>query len=96
LYPLLNEGLRILGEGVALRASDIDVVWAAGYGFPRYRGGPMFYAETIGLDVLLAGMRKYQDIFGPMHWQPAPLLVELVERGLTIAQWESQQRGAAR
>nr|WP_298728212.1 3-hydroxyacyl-CoA dehydrogenase NAD-binding domain-containing protein [uncultured Steroidobacter sp.] len=101
LYPLLNEGLRILGEGVALRASDIDVVWAAGYGFPRYRGGPMFYAETIGLDVLLAGMRKYQDIFGPMHWQPAPLLVELVERGLTISQWESrkaeaQQRGAAR
>ncbi|WP_198683486.1 3-hydroxyacyl-CoA dehydrogenase NAD-binding domain-containing protein [Peristeroidobacter agariperforans] len=96
LYPLLNEGLRILGEGVALRASDIDVVWAAGYGFPRYRGGPMFYAETIGLNVLLAGMRKYQDIFGPMHWQPAPLLVELVERGLTIAQWEAQQRGAAR
>lgn len=87
LYPLLNEGLRILGEGVALRASDIDVVWAAGYGFPRYRGGPMFYAETLGLDVLLAGMRKYQDIFGPMHWQPAPLLVELVERRLTIAQW---------
>ena len=96
LYPLLNEGLRILGEGVALRASDIDVVWAAGYGFPRYRGGPMFYAETLGLDVLLSGMRKYQDIFGPMHWQPAPLLVELVERGLTIAQWEAQQRGAAR
>lgn len=87
LYPLLNEGLRILGEGVALRASDIDVVWAAGYGFPRYRGGPMFYAETLGLDVLLAGMRKYQDIFGPMHWQPAPLLVELVERRLTIARW---------
>jgi 3-hydroxyacyl-CoA dehydrogenase len=96
LYPLLNEGLRILGEGVALRASDIDVVWAAGYGFPRYRGGPMFYAETIGLDVLLAGMRKYQDIFGPMHWQPAPLLVELVERGLSIAQWEAEQRGTAR
>jgi 3-hydroxyacyl-CoA dehydrogenase len=93
LYPLLNEGFRILGEGVALRASDIDVVWAAGYGFPRYRGGPMFYAETIGLDVLLAGMRKYQDIFGPMHWQPAPLLLELVERKLTIAQWE---QGAAR
>jgi 3-hydroxyacyl-CoA dehydrogenase len=96
LYPLLNEGLRILGEGVALRASDIDVVWTSGYGFPRYRGGPMFYAETIGLDVLLAGMRKYQDIFGPMHWQPAPLLVELVERGLTIAEWEARQRGAAR
>ncbi|MBL8269144.1 3-hydroxyacyl-CoA dehydrogenase NAD-binding domain-containing protein [Steroidobacter sp.] len=100
LYPLLSEGLRILGEGVALRASDIDVVWAAGYGFARYRGGPMFYAETIGLKTLLAGMRKYQDIFGPMHWQPAPLLVELVERGLSIGQWEAQQHanqtGAAR
>lgn len=95
LYPMLNEGLRILGEGVALRASDIDVVWTAGYGFPRYRGGPMFHAETLGLEALLAGMRKYQDIFGPMHWQPAPLLVELVERGLTIAQWEARQRGAA-
>jgi 3-hydroxyacyl-CoA dehydrogenase len=95
LYPLLNEGLRILGEGVALRASDIDVVWTAGYGFPRYRGGPMFYAETIGLDTLLAGMRKYQDKFGPMHWQPAPLLVELVQRGLSIADWEGE-RGARR
>jgi 3-hydroxyacyl-CoA dehydrogenase len=94
LYPLLNEGFRILGEGVALRASDIDVVWTAGYGFPRYRGGPMFYAETIGLDVLLSGMRKYQDMFGPMHWQPAPLLVELVERRLSIAQWQAQRTGA--
>jgi 3-hydroxyacyl-CoA dehydrogenase len=96
LYPLLNEGFRILGEGVALRASDIDVVWCAGYGFPRYRGGPMFHAETIGLDVLLAGMRKYQDIFGPMHWQPAPLLVELVERRLSIAQWQTEQGQAQR
>jgi 3-hydroxyacyl-CoA dehydrogenase len=94
LYPLLNEGFRILGEGVALRASDIDVVWTAGYGFPRYRGGPMFYAETIGLDVLLSGMRKYQDMFGPMHWQPAPLLVELVEQRLSIAQWQAQRTGA--
>jgi 3-hydroxyacyl-CoA dehydrogenase len=94
LYPLLNEGLRILEEGVALRASDIDVVWTAGYGFPRYRGGPMFYADTIGLPVLLDGMRKYRDIFGPMHWQPAPLLVQLVEQGRTIEQWEAE--GGAR
>jgi 3-hydroxyacyl-CoA dehydrogenase len=92
LFPLLNEGFRILGEGVALRASDIDVVWTSGYGFPRYRGGPMFYAETIGLATLLAGMRKYLDVFGPMHWQPAPLLVELVERKMTIAQWEQARK----
>jgi 3-hydroxyacyl-CoA dehydrogenase len=89
LYPLLNEGLRILQEGVALRAADIDVVWTSGYGFPRYRGGPMFYADTIGLPALLAGMHKYRDMFGPMHWQPAPLLVQLVEQGRTIAQWEA-------
>ena len=90
LYPLLNEGLRILEEGVAQRASDIDVVWTSGYGFPRYRGGPMFYADTIGLPALLAGMHKYRDIFGSMHWEPAPLLVQLVEQGRTIAQWEAE------
>ena len=93
LYPLLNEGLRILEEGIALRASDIDVVWTAGYGFPRFRGGPMFYADTIGLPVLLEGMRKYEALFGPMHWQPAKLLVQLVEQGTSIAQWEAK-RGA--
>jgi 3-hydroxyacyl-CoA dehydrogenase len=93
LYPLLNEGLRILEEGIALRASDIDVVWTAGYGFPRYRGGPMFYADTIGLPKLLQGMLEYQRLFGPMHWQPAPLLVQLVESGLSIAQWERTRSG---
>lgn len=91
LFPLLNEGLKILEEGVALRASDIDVVWTAGYGFPRFRGGPMFYAETIGLPTLLAGMKKYAAEFGPMHWQPANLLVQLAEQGASIAQWEAQQ-----
>jgi 3-hydroxyacyl-CoA dehydrogenase len=95
LYPLLNEGMRILEEGVALRASDIDVVWTAGYGFPRYRGGPMFYADTIGLPALLDGLRKYERLFGPMHWQPAPLLVHLVNEGLTLAAWEAQRSKAA-
>jgi 3-hydroxyacyl-CoA dehydrogenase len=93
LYPLLNEGLRVLEEGIALRASDVDVVWTAGYGFPRYRGGPMFYADTIGLPALLQGMLEYQRQFGPMHWQPAPLLVQLVESGLSIAQWERTRSG---
>jgi 3-hydroxyacyl-CoA dehydrogenase len=91
LFPLLNEGFRVLGEGIVLRAADIDVVWTSGYGFPRYRGGPMFYAEVIGLDTLLNGMRRYRDAFGPMHWEPAPLLVELVERGMTIAEWEQRK-----
>jgi 3-hydroxyacyl-CoA dehydrogenase len=92
LYPLLNEGLRILEEGIAQRASDIDVVWCAGYGFPRYRGGPMFYADTIGLPVLLAGMEKYRTMFGPMHWEPAPLLVKLVREGRTLADWSKEQQ----
>jgi 3-hydroxyacyl-CoA dehydrogenase len=95
LFPLLNEGFHVLGEGVALRAADIDVVWTSGYGFPRYRGGPMFHAQTLGLDKLLAGMRRYRDVFGPMHWEPAPLLVELVERGIGIADWE-RERNAKR
>ena len=88
LYPLLNEGLKVLQEGVALRASDIDVVWTSGYGFPRYRGGPMFYADTIGLRTLLEGMLGYRKIHGPMHWEPAPLLTELVRTGQSIAQWQ--------
>jgi 3-hydroxyacyl-CoA dehydrogenase len=91
LYPLLNEGLRILEEGIAVRASDVDVVWAAGYGFPRYRGGPLFYAETIGLETLLNGIRKYRDLFGPMHWQPAALLEELVRTRMSIAAWERRR-----
>jgi len=89
LYPLLNEGLRILEDGIAIRASDIDVVWTAGYGFPRYRGGPMFYADTIGLKTLLDGMKKYRELFGPMHWEPAPLLVKLVAENKSIADWEN-------
>lgn len=88
LYPLLNEGIRILEEGIAVRASDIDVVWAAGYGFPRYRGGPLFHADTIGLKMLLDGIMKYRALFGPMHWEPAPLLVKLVNEGRSLAQWE--------
>ncbi len=93
IYPLLNEGIRILEEGIAQRASDIDVVWCAGYGFPRYRGGPMFYADTLGLPALLAGMQKFRDRFGPMHWEPAPLLVQLVREGRTLADWDRSRRG---
>jgi 3-hydroxyacyl-CoA dehydrogenase len=93
LFPLLNEGFRVLGEGIVMRAADIDVVWTAGYGFPRYRGGPMFYAEVLGLDALLAGINRYRDLFGPMHWEPAPLLVELVARGMSIAGWERAKSG---
>jgi len=59
IYPMINEGARILEEGNASRASDIDIVWLYGYGFPAWRGGPMFYADSIGLDTVLAGVKKY-------------------------------------
>ena len=88
LYPLINEGFRILEEGIVMRAADIDVVWTSGYGFPRWRGGPMHYAEAIGLKKVLAGMQKYRDRFGPMHWEPAKLLVELATSGRSVAEWE--------
>ena len=88
VYPLINEGIRILEEGVALRAGDVDVVWTAGYGFPRYRGGPLFYADTIGLGAVRDGILKYRSLFGPMHWQPAPLLERLVREGRTLADWD--------
>jgi 3-hydroxyacyl-CoA dehydrogenase len=95
LFPLMNEGFRILEEGVAVRASDIDVVWCAGYGFPRYRGGPMFYADTIGLGTLLEGMKKYRRMFGAMHWEPSALLERLVREGRTLGQWEAERRSVS-
>ena len=89
LYPLINEGIRILEEGVALRAADVDVVWTSGYGFPRYRGGPLFYADLIGLRTVRDGIMKYRETLGPMHWEPAPLLIRLAGEGRTLAQWEA-------
>jgi 3-hydroxyacyl-CoA dehydrogenase len=93
LYPLINEGIRILEEGVALRAADVDVVWCAGYGFPRYRGGPMFYADTVGLKTVHDGMLKYRDMYGPMHWQPSPLLARLANEGRSLADWDAARQG---
>ncbi|NIO43312.1 MAG: 3-hydroxyacyl-CoA dehydrogenase [Burkholderiales bacterium] len=81
LYSLINEGAQILDEEIAQRASDIDVIYAFGYGFPRYRGGPMFYAELIGLDKVLAGIRRYADSPLGVHWRAAPLLERLAAEG---------------
>ena len=91
LYPLLNEGFRILEEGVALRSGDIDVVWTSGYGFPRYRGGPMFYADTLGLKALQEGILDYRAQFGAMHWEVAPLLKQLVDEGRALADWSRER-----
>jgi 3-hydroxyacyl-CoA dehydrogenase len=74
LYPMVNEGARILAEGKAQRASDIDVVWIYGYGWPVYRGGPMFWADTEGLKKIVAGLEKH-------GFDVAPLLREKAEKG---------------
>ena len=80
LYPLVNEGAKILSEGLALRPSDIDVVWIYGYGFPRYRGGPMFWADQIGLGTIYETMKRLHDEHG--DWlKPAPLLEQLARDG---------------
>ena len=77
---LANEGARVLEEGYATRAGDIDVIYCYGFGFPRYRGGPMFYADTVGLPTVLARVQEYRARFGD-YWEPAPLLERLVAEG---------------
>ena len=84
LYPMINEGAKILSEGIAQRPSDIDVIWLYGYGFPRYRGGPMFYADQVGLKEIYDTMSKLYDTHG--DWlEPAPLLKELADKGKGFA-----------
>jgi 3-hydroxyacyl-CoA dehydrogenase len=80
MTALANEGARILEEGYATRASDIDVVYAYGFGYPRHAGGPMFYADTVGLPTVLARVKRYREQFGD-YWKPAPLLEKLVAEG---------------
>jgi 3-hydroxyacyl-CoA dehydrogenase len=85
IYALVNEGARILEEGIAARASDIDIVYLNGYGFPLHRGGPMLYADTVGLPNVLRSLRRIAAEPGAdASWQPAPLLVGLAEAGQTF------------
>ncbi|MBI2783593.1 MAG: enoyl-CoA hydratase/isomerase family protein [Gammaproteobacteria bacterium] len=81
LYPMINEGARILEEGIAARALDIDIIWINGYGFPAYRGGPMFWADAIGLRTVCAAYEKYARQCGDTYWKPAPLLEKLAREG---------------
>jgi 3-hydroxyacyl-CoA dehydrogenase len=81
LLPMINEGAKILDEGIAVRASDIDVTYVYGYGWPVYRGGPMHYANSLGLDKVLAKIRHYHETTGDDFWAPSPLLVSLAEQG---------------
>jgi 3-hydroxyacyl-CoA dehydrogenase len=96
LYAMINEGACLLEEGIALRASDIDMVYTSGYGFPRYRGGPMFYADTVGLGVILDRILEFQKTLDPQYWQPSPLLAKLAREGRTFAAWQDGQAALAR
>src|SRR5262249_6653412 len=77
---LANEGARVLEDGYATRAGDIDIVYAYGLGFPRHHGGPMFYADIVGLPTVLARVKEYRARFGD-YWEAAPLLERLVAEG---------------
>jgi 3-hydroxyacyl-CoA dehydrogenase len=76
IYPMINEGAKIIEEGKAQRASDIDIVWINGYGWPVYRGGPMFFADLVGPDKVLAKLKEFEATMGP-DFTPAPLLENL-------------------
>jgi 3-hydroxyacyl-CoA dehydrogenase len=89
LCALINEGAQVLDEGVALKASDVDVVYTSGYGFPRHRGGPMFYADTVGLDEICRRIDHFANTLDPQYWQVSPLLRKLADEGKSLADYES-------
>jgi 3-hydroxyacyl-CoA dehydrogenase len=92
ILALVNEGARILEEGVALRAVDIDIVYLNGYGFPAWRGGPMFYADTVGLKNVLARIEEFEKQHGSELWAPAPLLKGLADAGGTFQVLDEETR----
>ena len=91
LYPLINEGAKILAEGIAIRPSDIDVVWIYGYGFPRGRGGPMFYADQVGAKTIYDTMQRLFEAHGDLL-RPAPLLEELAGAGKSFADYQAENK----
>src|SRR5258708_406623 len=94
LFALVNEGARILEEGYALRASDIDIIYINGYGFPAHRGGPMWYADAVGLKRVYDRIYEFHRLHGEI-WQPAPLLKQLAEQGKTFAEFGREQGATA-
>ncbi len=89
-YALINEGAKILEEGIALRAIDIDIIYINGYGYPAWRGGPMWYANTVGLKNVYERVSQFHKEHGEL-WEPAPLLKRLAEEGKTFADFDKQK-----
>ena len=85
MYPMINEGARILEEGIATRSSDIDTVWVNGYGFPVGQGGPMFWAELEGLPKIVERLEYWHGKTGKDVYKPSPLLKRLAEQGKGFA-----------
>jgi 3-hydroxyacyl-CoA dehydrogenase len=92
VLSLVNIGAAILEEGLAYRASDLDVIWTSGYGFPRWRGGPMFYADTLGLKHVADRVRHYEATQGA-YWKPSPLLLQLAAENSTFQAWDAARKG---
>ena len=90
LYGSINEGARTLEEGYALRAADIDVIYINGYGFPAWRGGPMFYASTMGLKKIYDRVCEFEREFGE-RWKPAPLLRRLALENKSFRDYDSER-----
>jgi 3-hydroxyacyl-CoA dehydrogenase len=92
IYALINEGARVLEEGFAMRAADIDVIYMNGYGFPAYRGGPMFYADRIGLPKIYDRVSEFHRQFGE-RWTPAPLLARLAQQSKGFGDFDARKHG---
>jgi 3-hydroxyacyl-CoA dehydrogenase len=93
MYPLINEAAKILAEGIAARSGDVDVVWVYGYGFPAFRGGPLRWADSLGLAAIVEDLLAFERVHGAA-WTPAPLLCELAQRGETFGAWKRADAGA--
>jgi 3-hydroxyacyl-CoA dehydrogenase len=93
IYALINEGARVLDEGFALRAADIDVIYTSGYGFPAWRGGPMFYADRVGLKKIDDRVSQFHRELG-QRWAPAPLLERLAREGTTFKELDKRRAGS--
>ncbi len=89
IYALVNEGAKILEEGIAIRSSDIDIVYIYGYGFPAYKGGPMYYADSVGVNQVYQDLLVFQQQWGN-EWEPAHLLKQLAETGGKFTQWKRE------
>lgn len=88
IFPIINEGAKVLEEEIAARASDLDLIFTLGYGFPENRGGPMFYADQLGLPAIVDCLRGYEELYGA-YWTPSALLLELAESGRTFADYDA-------